>query len=114
MKAEGFKTFHLLLALGMLITGSVNTISTKAADLAPTTNRYGESVKFNHPFFQALCMFLGEFLCLLVFFATRARAKSTGAPFSALIFATAMDVASFIACNATACAWSSFASMNLP
>ena len=92
MKNEGFKTFHILLALGMLITGSINTISTKAADLAPTTNRYGESVKFNHPFFQALCMFFGEFMCLLVFFASRARAKATGAafeeakPHSAFIF----------------------------
>ena len=75
------KTFHLLLAAGMLITGSINTISTKAADQAKTTNRYGESVAFNHPFFQALCMFMGESLCLLAFLALRARAKSTGAKF---------------------------------
>jgi drug/metabolite transporter (DMT)-like permease len=75
------KTLHLLLAAGMLITGSVNTISTKAADQATTVNRYGESVSFNHPFFQALCMFLGESLCLIVFFASRARAKATGAKF---------------------------------
>lgn len=28
-----------------------------------------EGTRFNHPFLQALCMFFGEFLCLLVFFA---------------------------------------------
>jgi len=82
MKTEGFKMFHILLAVGMLVTGSINTISTKAADLAPTTNRYGEQVTFNHPFFQALCMFFGEFLCLLVFLGSRARAKATGADFA--------------------------------
>jgi uncharacterized membrane protein len=32
-------------------------------------------VQFNHPFFQAVCMFLGEFLCLLVFRALILRAQ---------------------------------------
>jgi len=70
--------FHWMLALGMLITGSINTISTKAADQAWTTNRYGERVQFNHPFFQAVCMFLGEFLCLLAFHASLLRGRMTG------------------------------------
>lgn len=47
--------FHYALALGMLITGSTNTISTKAADLVNTQSRYGTTVQFQHPFFQALC-----------------------------------------------------------
>ena len=66
--------FKVTLALGMLVTGSINTISTKAADQATTTNRYGESVQFNHPFFQALCMFIGEFSCLLAYHFQRLRA----------------------------------------
>ena len=41
--------FQILLALGMLVTGSVNTLTTKAADQTATTNRYGDSVEFNHP-----------------------------------------------------------------
>ena len=85
-------TFKLSLAAGMLLTGSLNTLSTKAADQATTTNRYGESVNFNHPFFQALCMFIGEFSCLIAFYVARARARSRGdkfeeaAPFNPLIF----------------------------
>ena len=35
--------FGWALAAGMLITGSINTLSTKAADLQFATNRYGES-----------------------------------------------------------------------
>jgi len=85
--------FHYALALGMLITGSTNTISTKAADLVNTQSRYGTTVQFNHPFFQALCMFLGEASCLLAYYVLRARARGKGEPFaegkphSKLIFA---------------------------
>jgi len=70
--------FHWMLALGMLITGSINTLSTKAADQAYSTDRYGQSVQFNHPFFQAVCMFLGEFLCLIAFHLFICRAKAQG------------------------------------
>ena len=86
------KTFHLILAAGMLITGSLNTISTKAADQQTTINRYDEKVAFNHPFFQALCMFIGEFLCLIVFYASKLRSQATGTkiesakPFNFMIF----------------------------
>jgi drug/metabolite transporter (DMT)-like permease len=65
-------SFALILAVGMLITGSINTISTKLADnqnvtgLDPTTPH-----TFNHPFFQAVLMFLGESLCLLTFWSKR-------------------------------------------
>ena len=65
-------TFALGLALGMLITGSINTISTKLADLQSAPGADGSPVHpFNHPFFQAALMFLGESLCLLVFNARR-------------------------------------------
>ncbi|CAJ0959692.1 unnamed protein product, partial [Mesorhabditis belari] len=57
--------FALFVSVLMVVTGSLNTICAKWADsLKPP----GESVKFNHPFLQATCMFFGEFLCLVVFF----------------------------------------------
>jgi hypothetical protein len=34
--------------------------ATKAADQQTTVDRYGDKVQFDHPFFQAVCMFLGE------------------------------------------------------
>lgn len=68
--------FHLLLALGMLITGSLNTISTKAADNGTAVNRYGDNVAFNHPFVQAAGMFIGEYLCMIVYLILSYRAKA--------------------------------------
>jgi len=57
----------------MLVTGSINTISTKWADKSNGTGNsyygkaYGESRPFDHPFFQSVGMFLGELSCLIVF-----------------------------------------------
>jgi drug/metabolite transporter (DMT)-like permease len=62
--------FNLVLALGMLITGSLNTISTKAADNEVVTDSYGKSTNFNHPFVQAAGMFIGEASCIVVYFIT--------------------------------------------
>lgn len=51
--------------LGMLISGSANTILMKVQNntvgLGPGT--------FNHPFFQCAVMFVGELFCLGVYFA---------------------------------------------
>ena len=61
-------TFALGLALGMLVTGSINTISTKLADLQVVSGLDPKTPhSFNHPFFQAGLMFLGESLCLIVY-----------------------------------------------
>jgi len=84
------QTAHMLLALGMLITGSLNTIFTTWCDQQKSlgTTPYnmwtkldmeaGESIQpvhlFNHPFFQALGMFVGEFLCMIAYGMTRKRA----------------------------------------
>ncbi|KAG5890717.1 hypothetical protein JTB14_026023 [Gonioctena quinquepunctata] len=57
----------MLLALVMVITGSINTLSTKWADDIKSVGRDGVEKKFEHPFFQASTMFLGELSCLLVF-----------------------------------------------
>jgi len=85
-----FTKFTMLLAVGMLITGTMNTIVTNFANLAsapgttaPSTiwgKLNGETQRnhaFDHPFFQALCMFLGEFLCLLAHMVTKKRRTQT-------------------------------------
>ncbi|KAG5672390.1 hypothetical protein PVAND_002521 [Polypedilum vanderplanki] len=60
--------YQVFLALLLVTTGSINTLSTKWTDLIES---YGKDDKiprkFNHPFVQACVMFFGEFLCLLVF-----------------------------------------------
>ena len=61
------RSSEVVLAIGMLLTGSVNTITTKFADLQFTTGYDGSYRVFNHPFFQAAGMFFGEFLCAAVF-----------------------------------------------
>ena len=45
--------------LGMLVTGTANTILMKTQNLTVT---YGN--KFNHPFVQCAVMFVGELMCL--------------------------------------------------
>ena len=81
------------LAAGMLLTGSINTLSTKAADFEVSLNRYGDNPTFSHPFVQAMGMFIGEFTCLLVYTFLSMRARSQGddsfpraKPHSKLIF----------------------------
>ncbi|EDV24200.1 Solute carrier family 35 member F6 [Trichoplax sp. H2] len=63
-----FTKYQWFLAGLMLVTGSINTLSTKWADRqsAKGCNNY-PSHPFDHPFFQACCMFIGELSCLLVF-----------------------------------------------
>jgi len=63
--------FHLALALLMLITGSINTLSVKYADKLSAENTIGENVPFNHPFLQACGMFLGEMMCMVAFYVVR-------------------------------------------
>lgn len=83
------QTFHAILAMGMLITGSLNTIFTTWCDkqsaigLSAPPNLWAKLAAgsdtanldldhpFNHPFFQALGMFVGEFFCMIAYLATR-------------------------------------------
>ncbi|XP_052285284.1 solute carrier family 35 member F6-like isoform X2 [Dreissena polymorpha] len=58
---------HVLLAVVMVVTGSINTLSTKWADSSEAVNLDGQKQPFNHPFLQAVGMFMGELLCLFVF-----------------------------------------------
>eukprot|EP00123_Amoebidium_parasiticum_P012531 comp21422_c0_seq1/m.29529 comp21422_c0_seq1/g.29529 ORF comp21422_c0_seq1/g.29529 comp21422_c0_seq1/m.29529 type:complete len:430 (-) comp21422_c0_seq1:524-1813(-) len=71
----GFTVKHAFLALGMLVTGTINTIMTTWQDKTYSVGRDGVSREYSHPWFQTLTMFLGEFLCLLVFYAAIFRAK---------------------------------------
>jgi drug/metabolite transporter (DMT)-like permease len=59
----------------MLITGSINTLATKLADVTSSEGIDGKSRDFNHPFFQALGMFMGELMCLPVFYFLKWRAS---------------------------------------
>ena len=77
VSATGWTKFQIGIAVLMVTTGSLNTLAAKWADTI-----VAKGVKFDHPFMQvkrkitnpiippqAVCMFIGEFLCLPVFFA---------------------------------------------
>ncbi|XP_066255721.1 solute carrier family 35 member F6 [Euwallacea similis] len=59
--------YLIFLAVLMVFTGSINTISTKWADIIESPGCDGKPKKFDHPFFQASTMFLGELMCLIFF-----------------------------------------------
>ncbi|CAF1124850.1 unnamed protein product [Adineta ricciae] len=65
----GFTPYQLFLAGLMLVTGTINTLSTKWADRQTSEfcDGSGQNITFEHPFLQAVGMFIGEFLCLLAF-----------------------------------------------
>ncbi|GCB71783.1 solute carrier family 35 member F6 isoform X1 [Scyliorhinus torazame] len=61
--------YQFCLAAMMLITGSINTLSAKWADGFRAEGCNGSQKHlFNHPFLQAVGMFLGEVSCLAVFY----------------------------------------------
>jgi len=63
--SAGYKIF---LAVGMLVSGSINTISIKTADLVNATGRSDfKPHPFTHPYMQCFAVFLGELGCLLVY-----------------------------------------------
>ncbi|XP_061845757.1 solute carrier family 35 member F6 isoform X2 [Colius striatus] len=86
--------YRLGLAALMLLTGSINTLAAKWADNFTAAGCGGtEEHSFQHPFLQAVGMFLGEFSCLGVFYLMvwrdRRRPEPTMAPsqpFSPLLF----------------------------
>jgi len=63
--------YHLGLALLMLITGSINTLSVKWADTMKSESTDGKLRPFVHPFLQACGMFIGEMSCMIAFFIVR-------------------------------------------
>uniref|UniRef100_L7M0A8 Solute carrier family 35 member F6 n=1 Tax=Rhipicephalus pulchellus TaxID=72859 RepID=L7M0A8_RHIPC len=59
--------YQVFLALMLVFTGSINTLATKWADSSLSVGRDGQLRLFDHPFLQAVGMFLGEMSCLLAF-----------------------------------------------
>ncbi|XP_034756835.1 solute carrier family 35 member F6 [Etheostoma cragini] len=61
--------YQLFLAALMLLTGSLNTLSAKWADMFSAKGCHNDPEhEFTHPFVQAVGMFLGEFSCIAVFY----------------------------------------------
>lgn len=59
----------LFLAVAMLITGTINTISTKFQDMRVVKGvGDGPPTPFEHPFSQTAAMFTGELLCLAAYY----------------------------------------------
>ena len=56
------RTRQVLLALGMLISGTANTLTCKAALTSMSMGK-----EFQHPFVMAGCMFSGEIICLVAY-----------------------------------------------
>merc|ERR1712223_538732 len=63
--------FYLGLTSLMLIAGSIETMSVKWADTMDSKGSDGKLRGFRHPFLQAAGMFLGEMLCMVVFYLIR-------------------------------------------
>ncbi len=56
-----------MVMLGMLISGTANTILMKVQNLSPAEPIDKKDKIFNHPFLQCAVMFIGELLCLGVY-----------------------------------------------
>lgn len=82
----------VLLAVGMLISGSLNTLTTNYANkqyadgiTSPSTvwgklnGEFDRYHLFDHPYFQAACMFVGELLCFIAYGVTRKGRSAAGA-----------------------------------
>lgn len=60
--------YHLIVAVVMVVTGTINTLSMKWADnLYAVGKDHCGPRPFDHPFVQTLCMFFGELACLFTF-----------------------------------------------
>jgi drug/metabolite transporter (DMT)-like permease len=57
-----------MLAILMVITGTLNTIIAKWTTTEEARNTIGIKDTFDHPFLQSTGYFFGEFMCLLVYF----------------------------------------------
>ena len=57
--------FYLVfLALSMLLTGSLNSLSVKYMESLKIENKAGNKVPFNQPYLQCCGTFLGQLLCM--------------------------------------------------
>jgi len=70
---------NLILSVGMLSTGSLNTISKKIMYQTQGKNIDGEMEYYDKPWWCTLIMFLGEAVCLAAFYVQRAVSKRRSA-----------------------------------
>lgn len=64
------RTTVLLIVAGMISTGTINTLLNKFQDLQCIANCDSKPLYFTQPLLQTLTMFVGEILCLLVYYLT--------------------------------------------
>ncbi|XP_045160794.2 solute carrier family 35 member F6-like isoform X2 [Mercenaria mercenaria] len=60
-----FTCVQIFLMIGMLVTGSINTLSKKAQNDCIVKGYKSTEHSFDHPWFQTWIMFIGESLCLI-------------------------------------------------
>lgn len=79
----------------MLLSGAANTLLMKFMVMQRVPTEAGEpAVGFDHPYFQTLLMMVGEFLCLIAFYATTKaddEARSQDVPNSIFMIACSFD-----------------------
>jgi len=64
-----------MLAILMVITGTLNTLIAKWTTTEEARNTIGIKESFDHPFLQSTGYFFGEFMCLLIYIAYRLALK---------------------------------------
>uniref|UniRef100_T1IPN2 Membrane metallo-endopeptidase-like 1 n=1 Tax=Strigamia maritima TaxID=126957 RepID=T1IPN2_STRMM len=70
--------YHYFLAVLMVITGSINTLSTAIADGIAAVGIHNVKHTFDHPYVQSCGMFIGEMLCFMAFGCIYYYNKRTG------------------------------------
>ena len=77
----------LISLLVMLVTGSINILAVKYIDSLKSENSIGKIVQFQHPILQTCGIFLGEMLCMVVFYVEKScNSDGPQTPYNPLIF----------------------------
>ena len=81
----GSKHHTLFLAMAMIITGTFNTVSRKISYQMEGKNIKGEQEQYNKAWITTFFMFLGESICLVIFYIKRciAKRKASATPLDA-------------------------------
>lgn len=90
--------WHVALVVGMLVTGSTNTLSKKLAYDSTARGLDGTVKKWDKPWTCTLVMFLGEAMCML-FFLNRVRASRSRGKRKGLETEPLLDVATHASMN---------------
>ena len=60
--------YRIFLAILLVISGTASTLLSKWTTTEKAKNSIGIEENFNHPFLQASGYFLGEFICLVIYY----------------------------------------------